>query len=60
MSLELIEAVTILYIKILDLPSKPIYKHEIEASDNGDQVYVLAKLSTMGSHVFFLLVIHHF
>jgi len=46
--------------KILDLPSKSFYEHEIEASDNSDQVYVLAKVSTIESYVFFLLVIHHF
>ncbi len=45
--------------KILDLPSEPFCGHEIEASDDGDQVYVSAEVSTMGSHVFFLPVIHH-
>jgi len=59
MSLELIKVATILCMKILDLPSESFCEHGIEASYNNNQVYVLAEVSTMRSHVFFLLAIHH-
>ncbi len=48
-----------LCMKILDLPSEPFCGHGIGASDDGDQVYVPGEVSTVGSHVFFLSVIHH-
>ena len=59
MSLELIGAATKLCMKILNLPSEPFYGHEIGASDNSDQVYVPAEVSTAGSHVLSQPVIHH-
>ena len=59
MSLELIGAATKLCMKTLDLPSEPFCGHGIGASDDGDQAYVPAEVSTVGSHVFFLPVIHH-
>ena len=59
MSLELIGAATIFCMKIIDLPSEPFCGHGIGASDGGDHVYVPGKVSTVGSHVFFLPVIHH-
>ena len=59
MSLELIGAATNFCMKILDLPSEPFCGHEIGASDNGDQVYMPAEVSTVGSYIFSLPVIHH-
>ena len=59
MSLELIGAATKLCIEILDLPSEPFCGHGIGASDDSDQVYVPAEVSTVRNHVFSLPVIHH-
>ncbi len=46
--------------KTLDLPSESFCEHESGASDNGDQVYVLAKVLTMRDHIVFLFAIYHF
>jgi len=59
MSLKLIGVATILYIRILDLPNEASYEHAIGVSDSGDQVYVLADMSTVRSHVVCLPAIYY-
>lgn len=43
----------------LDLSSESFYEHESETSDNSDQVYVLAKVSTMRDYIVFLFAIYY-
>lgn len=48
-----------LCMKILDLSSEPFCGHGIEASDDGNQIYVPAEMFTVKNHIFFLPVIHY-
>lgn len=59
MSLDLIGAATIRCMEYLDLPSEPFCGHGIGLSDGGDQIYMLAKVSWVGSYMVIMPAIYY-